>query len=103
MVGGNAGLQRGVYKDFALRIYLEDGAAAVADEKIAFRIKHCASGNPHSFGIECRLARSIDAVNIPLSARSHEEIPIRTERQSCRIQNPCHEWCTAPIGTHSYH
>ena len=40
-----------MHKDLALRIDLEDGAAAIAHEEIALGVKGSAGGHAHAFGI----------------------------------------------------
>ena len=57
MVGGDAGLERGVDEDLPLGIDLEDGAAAVADEEIALGVEGRAGGDAHAFDIDGELAR----------------------------------------------
>src|SRR3569833_991310 len=52
VVGGDAGLKRGVNEDLAVAVDFEDGSTAIADEEIALRIEDSASGDAHAFGVK---------------------------------------------------
>src|SRR5208282_2415263 len=49
VIGGGAGLERGMNEDLALGVDLEDGAAAIADKEIALGVKGRAGGHAHAF------------------------------------------------------
>src|SRR5579863_12116 len=101
MICGDARLQRGMNKNLALRIDLEDGAAAVAYEKIACWVECCAGGYTHAFHILRELSGRIDAIDVSLGSRSNEEIAVGIEGQARGVQNSGDEGSGAAIGRDS--
>ena len=85
-------------EDLPLRVDFEDGAAAIADEEIAFRVESRASSDAHTFDIVGEFARGIDAIDVAFSARGDEEVAVGIEGEAGGIENSGDEWSGAAIG-----
>src|SRR5208283_2188954 len=72
MVGGEGGFQRRKDKNLAVRADFENGAAAVADEKISLGVKGEAGGNAHALDPLLAAAVGSDAVNCAVVAARDE-------------------------------
>jgi hypothetical protein len=102
VIGGDAGLERGVDEDLALGIDLEDGAAAVADEEIAVGVKGRAGGDAHAFGVDGGLAGGVDAVDVALGARGDEEVAVGIEGQAGGVEDAGDEGSGAAVGADAH-
>src|SRR5665213_1637319 len=63
VIGGNGRLNRCEYEDLAVGINFENCAAAIADKKIALRVKCETCGDAHAFDPLLRAAVGRNAVN----------------------------------------
>src|SRR5512135_1048955 len=90
-------------EDLALGVDFEDGAAAVTDEEIAFRVKDATCGDAHAFGVERRLASTVDAVNIALSARGDIELSIGAEGEAGSIEQASCEGSATAVGADAHY
>jgi hypothetical protein len=97
VVGGDAGLERGVDEDLAvaqdparagraLGPDLEDGAGAVADEEVAVAIEGDAGGDAHAFGVGGDGALGRDAVDGALGARAGVEVAVGVEGEAGGVE-----------------
>jgi hypothetical protein len=85
VIGGDAGLKRGKDKSRALGVYLEYGAAAIADIEIAGRIEGNAGGDAESAGVQRGGAVGGEAVNSAVMAAGGEQRSLAIKREAAGI------------------
>ena len=98
VIGGDAGLEGGVDEDLALRIDFEDGAAAVADEEVAFGVEGGSGGHAHAFSVGGELAGGVDAVDGALGARGDEEVALGIKGQAGGVEDAGDKGRAAAVG-----
>ena len=89
-------------ENLALDVDLEDGAAPVADEEIAFAVESAAGSHAHAFSVNSKLTTGIDAIDDTFSARSNKQIPFRVEGEACGVKDAGDEGRTASVGADAH-
>src|SRR5579883_307955 len=79
VVGRDGGFQRGEDEDLAVGADLENGAAAVADVKVAFAVEGEAGGYTHAFDVNRHVAVGGDLVDETVVAAGDVEHPLLVE------------------------